>query len=112
MNVSGRHKDKTIGIRSFANVMAKEMLKNKFSTLKSEDAAITLPLLNSPSAGNEHHPTVDAENREGSVVAAMSAAQKGLLGGPPFIVKSVMLADVKMVQVEERRGTACMNITL
>eukprot|EP00957_Ditylum_brightwellii_P088964 6775028-Ditylum_brightwellii.AAC.1 len=35
------------------------MLENKFSTLRSEDAAVTLPLLNSPSAGNEQTPTVD-----------------------------------------------------
>eukprot|EP00957_Ditylum_brightwellii_P166380 12665633-Ditylum_brightwellii.AAC.1 len=44
-NVSKRHKDKSIGIRSFANIMAKDMLENAFSALRSEDAAITLPLL-------------------------------------------------------------------
>eukprot|EP00957_Ditylum_brightwellii_P100506 7662199-Ditylum_brightwellii.AAC.1 len=99
------------------------MLINKISTLRSEDAAIILPLLNSPSTGNEQNPTMDTiypqiihlsrenyhrvkENGGGSIVAAMSAAQKGLLGGPPFIVKSVMLATVKIVQVEERIRTA------
>eukprot|EP00957_Ditylum_brightwellii_P041380 3133524-Ditylum_brightwellii.AAC.1 len=35
------------------------MLENKFSALRNEDAAITLPLLNSPSAGNEQNSTVD-----------------------------------------------------
>eukprot|EP00957_Ditylum_brightwellii_P138556 10561238-Ditylum_brightwellii.AAC.1 len=35
------------------------MLENKFSTLRSVDAAITLPLLNSHSADNEQNTTVD-----------------------------------------------------
>eukprot|EP00957_Ditylum_brightwellii_P203552 15335143-Ditylum_brightwellii.AAC.1 len=52
------------------------------------------------------------ENGQGSAVAAISAAQKWLLGGTPFIVKSVMLATVKMVQVEERIGTASKSFSV
>eukprot|EP00957_Ditylum_brightwellii_P102699 7826999-Ditylum_brightwellii.AAC.1 len=47
--------------------MAKEMLENKVSALISEDAAITLPPLNSPSAGNEQNPTVDAVHNHPTV---------------------------------------------
>eukprot|EP00957_Ditylum_brightwellii_P073200 5564553-Ditylum_brightwellii.AAC.1 len=73
--------------------MAKEMLENTFSALRSEVAAITLTLLSSPSTGDEKNPAVDAiylpvthigkenyhlvkENRGGFVGAAISAAQK------------------------------------
>eukprot|EP00957_Ditylum_brightwellii_P129903 9908531-Ditylum_brightwellii.AAC.1 len=73
------------------------MLENKLSTLKSEDVVIVLPMLNSPSAGNEQNPTVDDIHKYPTV---------------EFDSRRVIIEARKTEEVEKRRGTVSMNITV
>eukprot|EP00957_Ditylum_brightwellii_P080820 6148144-Ditylum_brightwellii.AAC.1 len=50
------------------------MLENTFSALRSEDAAVTFPLLSSPSTGDEQNPTVDAIHNHPTVAFDSSNA--------------------------------------
>eukprot|EP00957_Ditylum_brightwellii_P207357 15352601-Ditylum_brightwellii.AAC.1 len=99
------------------------MLENKFSTLKSEDAAITVPLQNSPSAGNEQKSTMDAlhnhqtvafdsRNRSNTSSITDLSSRHTLKQGELSLNQGKQRRFCCPCHVEERKGTAGININL
>eukprot|EP00957_Ditylum_brightwellii_P103976 7922388-Ditylum_brightwellii.AAC.1 len=86
------------------------MLENKFSTLRSEDATITLLLLNSPSADNEQHPTVDAVHNHPFVVFDSSNTSNTSSITDLSSSHTLKQGELSLSQGEKRRFCHCCHV--